>query len=85
MNFLTSFVFNLDLNLARRSIVVTGVFGSRTALISSSVTGPVAGADTLFDDVGGIAPLGCAALFMDEAFSSFTALVSCIPIKDSTE
>ena len=40
---LTSFVFSLDLNLARRSLVVTSVLGSRTALISSSVTGPVAG------------------------------------------
>lgn len=81
MNFLTSLVFNLDLNFARRSFVVTGVLGSKTALISSSVIGPVPGAGVPFDDAGGVAPLGRAELFEDEAFSSFTVFVSCIQKK----
>lgn len=65
--------------------MVTGVFCSKTALISSSVTGPVDGAGTLFDEAGGVAPLGGVVLFEDEGFSSFTGFNSCIPMKDSTE
>lgn len=81
MKSITSLVFSLDLNLATRSCVVTGVFCCRTTLISSSVTGPVAGAGAAFDDAEGVAPLEVAVPFEDEAFSSFTGFDSCIQTK----
>lgn len=56
--------------------MVTGVFCNRTALISSSVTGPVGVAGPLFDDAGGVAPLVGALAFVDEAVSSFTDFTS---------
>jgi hypothetical protein len=46
----TSGDLSLALKLATRSCVVTGVFCVKTALISSSVTGPEDDVDTVFDD-----------------------------------
>lgn len=55
---LTSGDLNLALNLATRSCVVTGVFCDKTALISSSLTGPEAVVEgPAFDDDG------CGVLF----------------------
>jgi len=67
---LTSEDLSLALNLATRSWVVTGVFCLKTALISSSLTGPEAVAeDPGFDDDGGV-PLGGALLLDAGPFTS---------------
>lgn len=71
-NLFTSFNFSLDLNLDTSSRVVNGVFCISTALISSSVTCPVGGADPLFNDASGDAPLVGTLLFVDKAGSSST-------------
>lgn len=66
-----------DLNLATRSCVVTGALCIRTALISSSVTGPVDDAGTAaaagFEDDP---PLVVAPFFAAETSSSFTGFTS---------
>jgi hypothetical protein len=68
----TSGVLSRDLNLATRSCVVTGPFCNKTALISSSVTGPVEPeVDPVFDD-GGVT-LGVAVPLVAGELSSFTA------------
>ena len=72
---LTSGDLSLALNLATRSCVVTGVFCIRTALISSSLTGPEdVEDDPAFDDDGGVAGATFvgALLFDTEPFSSLT-------------
>lgn len=57
--------------------MVTGFFCSRTALISSSVTGPVEGVEAVFadDDDDDDAPLDALFLAADGT-SSFTDFVS---------
>jgi len=70
----TSGHLSLALNLATRSCVVNGVFCIRTALISSSLTGPEAMGEEeppLDDGVGGTPFEG--VLFLDvDPFSSLT-------------
>lgn len=71
---LTSEDLSLALNLATRSCVVTGVFCFKTALISSSLTGPEAGVEgPAFDDDGGKGvPFGGTLLLGIGAVSSLT-------------
>ena len=73
MTELTSEHLSLALNLATRSCVVTGLFCIKTALISSSVTGPAAvvAEDPAFDE-GVEAIFGCALLLGANPFSSLT-------------
>lgn len=55
----TSVDLSLALNLATRSCVVTGAFCNKTALISSSVTGPAAEVDPALEDgVPEVDPVG---------------------------
>lgn len=69
---LTSEDLSLALNLATRSCVVTGVFCIKTALISSSLTGPEAAVeDPVFDDAGGGGvPFEGALLLVVDPFTS---------------
>lgn len=89
----TSGDFSLALNLATRSEVVTGAFCNKTALISSSVTGPAVDADPAFadddvtaDDVDpafaddGV-PLGGTLPLEADALSSFTEDFESCPSK----
>lgn len=70
----TSGDLSLALKLATRSCVVTGVFCIKTALISSSVTGPADDVGPVFDDgVGFEGPLllgGGTVSSFKEGFSS---------------
>lgn len=72
----TSGDLSLALKLATRSCVVTGVFCIKTALISSSVTGPADDVDAVFDDDGGVPFEGTLFLevgtvsSLDEGFNS---------------
>jgi len=70
---LTSGLLSLALNLATRSCVVNGVFCIKTALISSSLTGPeTMGEEPPLDDGAGGTPFA-GALFLDaDPFSSLT-------------
>lgn len=53
--------------------MVTGVFCNKTALISSSLTGPEAVvADPAFEDEGGGVPFGGALLLDEDPLTSLT-------------
>lgn len=71
----TSLHFKRDLNWLTRSCVVTGFLCSRTALISSSVTGPVAELGAVLEEDD--APFGRAVFFAEDGVSSFPGLASC--------
>lgn len=89
----TSGDFNLALNLATRSDVVTGAFCNNTALISSSVTGPAVDAEPALEDAlaadvdpafaeDGV-PLEGALPFEADVFSSFTEVFDSCPSKST--